>query len=216
MLCHRVYCILICSHHTHCSRIDNENIIIKKGSKGTSSVLEGVIWWPICPRFLLVCVTKYRMMERKIMSKNKIIWTYCTLNRHKNQAGWLRCLLHLRKGSVSTLLSRRAAGQTERGFPTHTQSLRTLIGSDWKPDRQTDRPTKRHFAHSHSLPTTISSITQNTLPLSVQGLVPSIPNTTPPTLTDKPPILPTEWSKEAFFAFSVIMMIDFNQNLRVY
>lgn len=139
MLCHRVYCILICSHHTHCSRIDNENIIIKKGSKGTSSVLEGVTWWPICPRFLLVCVTKYRMMERKIMSKNKIIWTYCTLNRHKNQAGWLRCLLHLRKGSVSTLLSRRAAGQTERGFPTHTQSLRTLIGSDWKPDRQTDQ-----------------------------------------------------------------------------
>lgn len=165
------------------------------------------------PRFLLVSVTKYRMMERKIMSKNIIIWTYCTLNTHKNQAGWLRCLLHLRKGSVSTLLSHRAAGQTKRGFPTHTQSLRTLIGSDWKPDRQTNKET---FAHSHSLPTTISSIMQNTLPLSVQGLVPSIPNTTPPTLTDKPPIPPPEWSKEAFFAFTVIMMIDFNQNLLVY
>lgn len=153
MLCHRVYCILICYHHTHCSRIDNENIIIKKGSKGTSSVLEGVIWWPICPRFLLVCVTKYRTMERKIMSKNKIIWTYCTLNRHKNQAGWLRCLLHLRKGSVSTLLSRRAAGQTERGFPTHTQSLRTLIGSDWKPDRQTNKETfcSLSFPSHHNL-----------------------------------------------------------------
>lgn len=40
------------------------------------------------------------------------------------------CLLHLRRGSVSTLMSQRAAGQTARGFPAHTQNLQTLVVSD--------------------------------------------------------------------------------------
>lgn len=112
-----------------------------------------------------------------------------TLNTH-NSRPW--CLLHLRKWSVSTLLSsRRAAGQTvstERGFPTQSNTPNTYRLR--LKTRQTDKQTDIHSLSTH--PTTTSSITKNTLPFSVQALVPLMANTPPPTLTDKPPIPPTE------------------------
>lgn len=115
-----------------------------------------------------------------------------TLNTHKNQAGWPWCLLHLRKWSVSTLLSsRRAAGQTvstERGFPTHSNTPNTYRLR--LKTRQTDKQTDIHSLSAH--PYTTSSIKKSTLPLSLQALVPLMPNTPPPTLTDKPLIPPSE------------------------
>lgn len=103
---------------------------------------------------------------------------------HFNSAGQPCWLSHLRKWSVSTLLSSiRAAGQsvmTKRGFPTHSDPVNTY---------RFRLKTRQPFWHCHS--TTAYTITENTLPLSVRCLVPLIPNTPLPTLSDRPSLRPS-------------------------
>lgn len=113
---------------------------------------------------LNIIKSRNKKLKKKIINAFTLTWhillhkcilqhTHSEQSVYKSQAGWPRCLLHLRKWSVSTLLSHRAAGQTvrtTRGFPSHPNPWNTHRFR-LRP-RQTGRQTNRHSTHSAPTP----------------------------------------------------------------